>query len=143
MVSAALSCSITVTALLFFARGEANGGNLTEGGSLCWCCSWAVWWVVGVDDFVAGVGFGDGVAAVVDVVVAQGAGEAHFVDVGESALFPGHDVVYFAAFWTCGAVFACAVPVTGDDGFDLGFGGESAVASDPDGLSFCRQRQPR
>gem|GEM_PF-5799321 len=36
------------------------------------CGVWlgAVGWVVGVDDLVAGVGFGDGVAAVVDVVVA-------------------------------------------------------------------------
>jgi len=30
----------------------------------------AVWWVVGVGDLVAGFGFGDDVAAVVDVVVA-------------------------------------------------------------------------
>ena|GEM_PF-3635537 len=30
----------------------------------------AVWWVVGVVDLVTGFGFGDGVAAVVDVVVA-------------------------------------------------------------------------
>ena len=42
----------------------------------------AVGWVVGVDDFVAGVGFDDDVAAVVDVVVAVWAGETHFVDVG-------------------------------------------------------------
>ena len=33
------------------------------------CGLGAVGWVVGVDDLVAGVGFGDGVAAVVDVVV--------------------------------------------------------------------------
>ena len=30
----------------------------------------AVWWVVGVGDLVAGFGFGDDIAAVVDVVVA-------------------------------------------------------------------------
>ncbi len=41
----------------------------------------AVCWVVGVDDFVAGVGFDDDVAAVVDVVVAVWAGQTHFVDV--------------------------------------------------------------
>jgi len=33
-------------------------------------CLGAVWWVVGVGDLVAGFGFGDDVAAVVDVVVA-------------------------------------------------------------------------
>ena len=42
----------------------------------------AVWWVVGVDDFVAGAGFDNNPAAVVDVVMAVGAGETHFVDVG-------------------------------------------------------------
>ena len=47
-----------------------------------WGCLGASWRVVGVDDFVAGVGFGDDVAAVVDVVVAVWAGEAHGVDVG-------------------------------------------------------------
>ena len=77
----------------------------------------ASWWVVGVDDFVAGVGFDDDVAAVVDVVVAQRAGETHFVDVCEPAVFPGNDVMNLAAFGSCGAVFACAVPVTGDDRF--------------------------
>ncbi len=41
----------------------------------------ASWSVVGVDDFVAGVGFGDDVVAVVDVVVTQGAGETQGVDV--------------------------------------------------------------
>ena len=38
------------------------------------CCDvlWlgAVWWVVGVGDLVTGFGFGDDIAAVVDVVVA-------------------------------------------------------------------------
>ena len=33
-------------------------------------CLGAVWWVVGVGDLVAGFGFGDDIAAVVDVVVA-------------------------------------------------------------------------
>ena len=103
----------------------------------------AVWWVVGVDDFVAGFGFGDDVAAVVDVVVAVWAGQTHGVDVGEPSLFPGHDVVYFAAFGTCGAVFACAVPVTGDDRFDLGLGGESVIASHPNGLALYHRKQPR
>ena len=41
----------------------------------------AVWSVVGVDDFVAGVGFDDDVAAVVDVVMAVWTGETHLVDV--------------------------------------------------------------
>ena len=63
------------------------------------------------------------------------AGETHFVDVGESALFPGHDVMYFAALRVGGAT--CAMPVTGDDGFDLSFVGESAIASYPDGLAFA------
>ena len=64
------------------------------------------------------------------------AGETHFVDVCWSAVFPGDDVMDFAAFGTGGAVFACAVPVAGDDGFDLGFGGVSMGASHPEGLSF-------
>ena len=102
----------------------------------------AVWWVVGVDDFVAGVGFDDDVAAVVDVVVTQRAGETHFVDVCWSALFPGDDVMDLAAFGTCGAVFASAVPVTGDDGFDLSFGCVSMGASHPDGLSFTVKDNP-
>ena len=96
----------------------------------------AVGWVVGVDDFVAGVGFDDDVAAVVDVVMTIGAGETHGVDVGASALFPRDDVMDFAAFRTCGAAAACAVPVAGDDGFDLGFGSVSMGASHPEGLSF-------
>ena len=46
-------------------------------------------------------------------------------------------MVDFAAFGSGGAVFASAVPVSGDDGFDLGFGGVSVGASHPEGLSFA------
>ena len=99
-------------------------------------CSWAVGWVVGVDDFVAGVGFDDDVAAVVDVVVAKWAGQTHGVDVGESAVFPRHDVMDFASFRTSGAARASAVPVAGDDRFDLSFGCVAVGTSHPDGLSF-------
>ena len=103
----------------------------------CYVALGAVWRVAGVDDFVAGFGFDDYVAAVVDVVVAVWAGETHFVDVGESALFPWDDVMDLAAFGTSGAACASAGPVTGDDRFDLGFGWESTIASHPDGLSFA------
>ena len=49
---------------LFASFGQRSGLPWWRGGL------GAVGWVVGVDDLVAGVGFGDGVAAVVDVVVA-------------------------------------------------------------------------
>ena len=77
--------------------------NNSGSSGRCWHCGgWlgAVWWVIGVDDFVAGVGLDDDVAAVVDVVMAVWAGEAHGVDVCWSALFPGHDVMDFASFGT-------------------------------------------
>ena len=112
--------------LALWSVSQAGGG---------WFCSGAVGWVVGVDDLVAGFGLDDDVAAVVDVVVAVWAGETHLVDVGESALFPRDDVMDFAALRVGSA--ACAVPVAGDDGFDLSLGGESAVASYPDGLAFA------
>ena len=56
---------------------EPSGHRPTELGG-----SGAVGWVVGVDDLVAGVGFDDDIAPVVDVVVTHGAGETHLVDVG-------------------------------------------------------------
>ena len=102
----------------------------------------AVWWVVGVDNFVAAGGFDDDVAAVVDVVVAVWAGETHFVDVGWPALFPWDDVVYFASFRTGGAACASAVPVAGDYGFDLSFGGVSMGASHPNRLTFTVKDNP-
>ena len=48
--------------------------------------------------------------------------------------------MYFAALRVGGA--AGAVPVAGDDGFDLGLGGESTVASYSDGLSFAVEDDP-
>ena len=62
------------------ARSNPKSPVSLAGGSLG--CLWASWWVVGVDDFVAGFGFDDDVAAVVDVVVTHGAGQTHGVDVG-------------------------------------------------------------
>ena len=68
--------------------------------------------------------------------------QTHEVDVGWSALFPGHDVMDFAAFRTSGAACASAVPVAGDDGFDLGFGCVSVGASHPEGLALTVENNP-
>ena len=64
------------------------------------------------------------------------AGQAHGVDVGWSAVFPGDDVVYLTAFGTGGAACASTVPVAGNDRFDLSFGCVSMGASHPDGFTF-------
>ena len=63
-----------VMSAVLVCRGLVAGLVLRFGQALTAPCSvvcglGAVGWVVGVDDLVAGVGFGDGVAAVVDVVV--------------------------------------------------------------------------